>query len=231
MHVHAGQLGVVVEHLLEVRHQPVGVGRVAVEAAAQLVVDAAGGHRVERPAGHRRAAASSPVAACRRSRNSIVIGCGNLGAPPQPPLRRVERRARAADGAASSSRGRSAPGRRTASLRLLAPTSASTSRAAGCLDLRALLAPGRADARPAPGGTTACRDAASSGKYVPAVERPAVGRQEHAHRPAAAAGHRLDGAHVDLVEVGPLLAVDLDRDEVARSGPRPSPRPRTTRAP
>ena len=46
-----------------------------------------------------------------------------------------------------------------------------------------------------------------------AVERPALGREEHRHRPAAAAGQRLDRAHVDLVEVGPLFAVDLDRDE------------------
>ena len=47
----------------------------------------------------------------------------------------------------------------------------------------------------------------------PAVERAALRRQEHRHRPAAAAGQRLHRAHVDLVEVGPLLAVDLDRDE------------------
>ena len=46
-----------------------------------------------------------------------------------------------------------------------------------------------------------------------AVERPPVGRQEDRHRPAAAAGHRLDRGHVDLVEVGALLAIDLDRDE------------------
>src|SRR5262249_56911239 len=36
--------GVVVEHLLEVGYQPVGVDRVAVEAAADLVVHAAVGH-------------------------------------------------------------------------------------------------------------------------------------------------------------------------------------------
>src|SRR6476620_9031594 len=30
---------------------------------------------------------SSPVATCRRSRYSMVIGCGNLGARPQPPFR------------------------------------------------------------------------------------------------------------------------------------------------
>ena len=45
--VAAGQLGVVVEHLLEVGDQPVAVGGVAVEAAAQVVVHAAGGHGVE----------------------------------------------------------------------------------------------------------------------------------------------------------------------------------------
>ena len=42
------ELGVVVEHLLEVRHEPDRVGRVAVEAAAELVVDPAVGHLVER---------------------------------------------------------------------------------------------------------------------------------------------------------------------------------------
>ena len=46
--VHAGQLGVVVQHLLEVRDRPGGVDGVAVEAAADLVVDAAAVHVVER---------------------------------------------------------------------------------------------------------------------------------------------------------------------------------------
>ena len=54
--VDAGEQGVVVEHLLEVGHQPDGVGGVAVEAAADLVVDAAAApsrrsvcsHRLER---------------------------------------------------------------------------------------------------------------------------------------------------------------------------------------
>ena len=47
-----------------------------------------------------------------------------------------------------------------------------------------------------------------------AVERLAVGRQEHGHRPAAVPGSELDdGVHVDGVEVGPLLAVDLDVHE------------------
>ena len=45
------------------------------------------------------------------------------------------------------------------------------------------------------------------------VERPAVGRAPHAHRPAAAAGQRLHRLHVDRVDVGALLAVDLHVDE------------------
>ena len=48
VHVGAQQQRLVVEHLLEVRHQPVSVDRVAVEAASHLVVHAAGRHRVQR---------------------------------------------------------------------------------------------------------------------------------------------------------------------------------------
>ena len=47
-----------------------------------------------------------------------------------------------------------------------------------------------------------------------AVERLQVRRQEHRHRPAALAGQQLHGGHVDLIEVGPFLAIDLDADEV-----------------
>ena len=47
-----------------------------------------------------------------------------------------------------------------------------------------------------------------------AEERLAVRREEDRHRPAAVAGERDDGVHVDRVDVRPLLAVDLDADEV-----------------
>ena len=40
------QLGVVVEHLLEMRHKPLGVDRVPCEAAANLIVHAAGRHLI-----------------------------------------------------------------------------------------------------------------------------------------------------------------------------------------
>ena len=52
------------------------------------------------------------------------------------------------------------------------------------------------------------------GKVRAAVERLALWRQEHAHRPTAAAGHVLHGSHIDGVEVGPLLAIDLDGHEI-----------------
>jgi hypothetical protein len=54
----------------------------------------------------------------------------------------------------------------------------------------------------------------------PTVKRLAFRRQEDGHRPAAAAGHRLDGVHVDRVEIGPLLTIDLDRDEPVIQQPR-----------
>ena len=81
------------------------------------------------------------------------------------------------------------------------------------LDLVALLAPGPVDALEhlAERRHAVARLVREVGA---AVERPAVRGQEDRHRPAAAAGHRLDRRHVDLVEVGPLLAIDLDRDEV-----------------
>ena len=52
MEVDPCELGVVVQHLLEVGHEPGRVGRVAVESAPQLVVDAAVGHCVQGPERH-----------------------------------------------------------------------------------------------------------------------------------------------------------------------------------
>ncbi len=52
-------------------------------------------------------------------------------------------------------------------------------------------------------------------KVGAAVERLQRRREPDAHRPAAATGRGLHESHVDTVDVGPLLAVDLDRDEPA----------------
>src|SRR5439155_1973141 len=51
-------------------------------------------------------------------------------------------------------------------------------------------------------------------KVRAAVERHAIGRQEHGHRPTSVPRHRLHGFHVNLVDVRPLFAVHLHADEV-----------------
>ena len=74
-----------------------------------------------------------------------------------------------------------------------------------------------------PGGAECLDDPAERGHPVAilgwevgaGVERPAVGRAEHGHGPAARSGQRLGGRHVERVEVRALLPVDLDRDEPA----------------
>src|SRR5581483_2304941 len=58
------------------------------------------------------------------------------------------------------------------------------------------------------------------GEVRAAVERDTVGREEDRHRPAAVPGHRLHGLHVDRVDVGALLTVDLDVDEALVHEPR-----------
>ena len=87
----------------------------------------------------------------------------------------------------------------------------------GGLELLAARLPGPGDrredlgkARPSP--------PRSRRKVGPAVERTTLGREEERQRPSAAARHHLDGLHVDVVDVGPFLAVDLDGDEIAVQG-------------
>ncbi len=53
-----------------------------------------------------------------------------------------------------------------------------------------------------------------------AIKRLQVGREKDRHRPAAATRHHLHGVHVDLIEIGPLLAIDLDRHEALVQQPR-----------
>ena len=109
-----------------------------------------------------------------------------------------QRRARAASGPGS-----------------IAPTAPSRARVAGgaLADLLALALEGvddRFQHHP-----EARHAAALVGREVgAAVEGHAVGVEEDGHRPAALAGHRLHRLHVDRVDVGALLAVDLDVDEV-----------------
>ena len=79
------------------------------------------------------------------------------------------------------------------------------------IDLRLLLGPGFGhliDKRQEPGRALTI----TRGKIGSAKERPAVGCEEERHRPPAGPKD-LKRGHVDLVDVGPLLAVDLDANE------------------
>ena len=83
--VRGGEQRVVVEHLLEVRHEPAVVDRVAVEAAADEVVHPARRHAVERLR-----TISIASGEPRRSRNSRVDAGGNFGRPAEAAVRRLE---------------------------------------------------------------------------------------------------------------------------------------------
>ncbi len=207
--VDAQQQRVVVQHLLEVRHHPVGVDRVAREAARQLVVDTAAGHRLagaarpsEVPRHHRcarggAAAARAPSTAGtwgrRRSRRAPRRTTSTANALPRraaratepPPLPRRRARAR--------------PAPRRCADRPPAPRHVARTRSG--------------PPRQAAGGTTACRAEGPAGSRCRS-RRAALRRREHRHRPAAVTGQCRGGLHVGGVDVRPLLAVDLDGDEV-----------------
>ena len=182
------------------------------EAAADLVVDAAGRHapagevdRVEqvRAAGRGATAgagAGRPVCAGTWARRRARRRPGRRGGGgPRPPA------------AAGSDR---APHRRRG--RLLQPLHAGQE-----LRRRPWRRPPAARGRPARrrrarAGSPACRGG-RRGEIGAAVEGLAVRGEEDRQRPAAAPGQQLHGLHVDVVDVGALLAVDLHVDEAARS--------------
>ena len=145
----------------------------------------------------------------RASRNSISEACGNLGARPKPavdrviqPPQRVHRLGehRVGDRLVRGGQARGAAQRAQDLGALLADlVRALLPRLGDRLDHRA---PRR-------------HPVARLGREVGAdIERRLVGGEEGVERPPALAGHRLAGLHADGVDVGALLAVDLDADEL-----------------
>ncbi len=206
VHVEADQQGVVVEHLLEVRHQPGRVDRVAGEAAAEVVVDAARRQVVE--GAHE--GLPGPVVAPGRGRGQHLLGhrLRELGGAADPAVDGVDEGHDGVHGAVDVRRCR--PGRAAGDQRRPAE---GTGELIGLLDqLVALVAPDLLDP------LAELDEAEHAGAAVPrevgaGEERAPGGGAEDGHRPPALAGHRLRRLHVDVVDVRPLLAVDLHVDE------------------
>ena len=188
------------------RHQPALVDRVAGEAAAQMIVDAALADVGERDVD-------------RVPRRGVAVANG--AAPQQPeeaPLRKLRRTGEAAaahvDGVDHAARqiGQGlVPQIWAWRRRTRARLSAWTSRPALWLTLSA---PRDRCGRPRQhlpeGGPAEAR----LGREVGAApERARLAVEEHGERPAALLAQRVQSAHVDGVDVGALLAVDLDVDE------------------
>ena len=213
MEVRRGEQRVVVEHLLEVRHQPPAVDRVAVEAAAEEVVHAAGGHGVE---------------GLRDHRKRLVVAAKVLA---QEELQRGRRRElrRAAE---ASPLGVELPAQRTGGVaeQALGQRVGRGPHLARGLD-RIDELPGRGRRR----GAALAIEIRDRREHVgerrhpvarlrrevrAAEERLALRGQKDRHRPAAVPGQRHDRVHVERVDVRPLLAVDLDVDEALVHEPR-----------
>ena len=201
------QLGVVVRHLLEVGHDPFGVDAVAVEAAAELVVDATARHAVEgavEDAARRLARVVGPAVQQQRHR----AGVRKLGAPSESAVHRIEYPGHLGDRVLEhlerrlAGRGlvqvvaHHAPHRLRLRLHLSAPRAIGVEHA---------LEHG-AEAGPA---------MRAVGREVgAAVEHLAGGREKRRQRPAALPGQRLHRPLVAGVDVRPLVPVHLDADEV-----------------
>ncbi len=209
------ELRLVVEHLLEVRHAPALVDRITMEAAAEVIAHAALGHRAERRHHH-----VAPALAAGR-----LIAGHVPGTQQQEQLgwtRKLRRTTEPAEALVESPREFVGGARQRLE--------------AGDVERGALVGLTRLERRQAPDddvrrgpylGPILAPDAADLAQQIDeagpppaagrrevgaAVERLQVGRQPDAHRPAALPRRRLHERHVDAIDVGPLFAIDLDRD-------------------
>ena len=204
--------GVVVEHLLEVRHDPRVVDGVAREAAAELVVDPPAGHGLAGALHHGQRLVPGGAFGARSVAQEELQHHrrGELRRATESPARGVVGLAQGGD------RGLEVRGRRRHPLGGHGPLPLGEGLGdplGGPRDLVASVAPRLGDRG------EQLRERRHSvpwlGREVgPRVEGPAVRVGEDAHRPAAVPGERDGRVHVDGVDVGALFAVDLDADEV-----------------
>ncbi len=208
MRVDAQQERVVVQHLLEVRDDPLAVHAVAGEATADLVVHPATRHRPE---------------CLLRHRKRIIVTGERVVAEQE--LQHHRRRELGCSREPARSLVELPPQRRDCLREILGRGQESIRRQ------------GRANAQ-------CVHDALSGGEHIVTTVPPCLGKavqqlregrqsvarlgrevgagvegsaivvDEHRHRPAPMARQAHGGVHVDGVDVGPLLAVDLDAHEV-----------------
>ena len=182
-------------------HGPRGINAVAREAAANLIKDSTRCHRAQALKRHRR------FAPCEQELDRARVGKLRRRAPAT--VDRVERQRQPLDSF----------GQQRGVERLRACFQPCRARkplqpGLGLLgDLLAALLPCLGDRgqnlRPGSHSLPRLRR-----KVGAAVEGELGGGKEDVQRPAALAGHRLHRLHVDRVDVGPLLAVHFDADEV-----------------
>ncbi len=205
------QLRLIVEHLLEVRHAPFTIRGVTVEPSAKMVADAAACHRAERLQRHveRGLCGGAGVIAEQeidqdrpgKLRRGAKAALGGVVTRPQILVSAIEHSGVQAFRCAR----RSGAGLRFDELRPAL---------CGLENLSSIGRPLRTDApqqRSKPGLPVAI-----VGRKVRRSEkRLQVRGEKHRHRPSAATGRVQDVAHVDTVDIGPFLAIDLDRNDRA----------------
>ena len=214
VHVQPQESRLVVQHLLEVRHLPPVVDRVAGEPAAEVVVHPAGRHGVERRLDHRGRSARSGAGQVA-DHEVEVLRRRELRRPTEPTpvvvVGRSERLEREVEDLGTDDVVSGGEGAGTAE---------------GVGELGRL---GVQVVPPVPPGVVDGVEEVEEARHpVPglgrevgaAVERSSLVVEEDGHRPPAAPGQRLDGLHVDRIDVGTLLAVDLDVDEAFVHDPR-----------
>ena len=202
------QLRVVVRHLLEVRHDPALVHRVAVEPAAHMIANPAPRHRGEGLLYH----FAHPVLAGvvpAGEQESDPRGVRKLRSGPEAAIPDIEQPCHVGGRPVEDG------GRDGAALRLVERLGDVASDRLGAFgDLVALLPikarhlPQHRDEPGPPVGIV------FGWEVRPAKEHFALGREERRERPASLARQGLHGALVARVHIRTLVPVDLDADEV-----------------
>ncbi len=188
------------------RHEPLRIDRVACEAAADMVVDAALADGAER---REHGCLELLVAGALESAPKHVerVRIGEFRGPLEAAAVEIPDRKNCLRGAVEDGRINRAGRWRDRLVQVLA-------------EGRGVLGDGVVAGSPRGGNCAehlaeARAAVARLGRKIGAApKRLAVGRQEHRQRPATLLAQRVQRPHVDLVDLRPLLAVDLDRHEV-----------------